>query len=313
MVIVNLILYVVAFVLIWFGSGLIVSSTSTFSKRLRLSSFAFSFVFLGLLTSIPEFSVGLQAVAGHDPEIFVGNLIGGVAMMFLFVIPLLAIFGNGVNIKNELDKYALSLTLAAVLVPSLLIIDRRVTNFEGAICILLYFMLLYMVERKNGILDRKNSYMLDAKAYSYKDILKVIAGICIVFFASGMIVEKTIYFAGIFNMSPYYLSLFIVALGTNLPELSLAVRSVVSGKKDIAMGDYIGSAAANTLLFGVFTLLHDGEVITVNNFFLTFVFITGALAIFYVVSVTDNFISRKNGLLLLGIYGLFIFFEVLTK
>jgi cation:H+ antiporter len=143
--------------------------------------------------------------------------------------------------------------------------------------------------------------------------LKVIAGICIVFFASGMIVDKTVYFAGIFNISAYYLSLFIVALGTNLPELSLAVRSVVTGKKDIAMGDYIGSAAANTLLFGVFTLLHDGEVITVNNFFLTFVFICGALAIYYVVSVTDNFISRKNGLLLLGIYGLFIFFEVLTK
>lgn len=313
MVAVNAILYIAAFIMIWLGSGLIVSSTSLLSRRLRLSSFAFSFVFLGLLTSIPEFSVGLQAVAEHDAEIFVGNLIGGVAMIFLLIIPLLAIFGGGINLKREMDKYALLLTLATVLVPSLLIIDRRVTNLEGLICILLYFMLLYMIERNHGILDRHNSRMLDAKAYSYIDILKAIAGICIVFFASGMIVDKTIYFAAILNTPAYYISLFVVTLGTNLPELSLAIRSVISGKKDLAMGDYMGSAAANTFLFGLLTVMHDGEVLTVNNFFLSFIFIACALAIFYVVSVTDNFISRKNGLLLLGIYALFVVLEFFTR
>ncbi len=80
--------------MIWFGAGLIVTAASKFSQKLKLSPFAFSFVFLGILTSTPEFSVGLQAIADHDAEIFVGNLLGGIVVLFLVVIPMLAVFGK---------------------------------------------------------------------------------------------------------------------------------------------------------------------------------------------------------------------------
>src|SRR3989344_4699366 len=134
----NLILYIVSFVFIWFGSGLIVSSASKFSTKLRLSSFAFSFVFLGILTSAPEFSVGLQAVSGHNPEIFVGNLLGGILVLFLVIIPLLAIFGNGVSLKNELGNKTLLATIGVILAPSIVVLDKKVTNPEGLALVILY-------------------------------------------------------------------------------------------------------------------------------------------------------------------------------
>src|SRR5205085_2055996 len=101
MTLLHLLTYIVSFVLLWIGSGLIVSAASKFSKRLRLSPFAFSFVFLGILTSIPEFSVGIQAVIDKNSEIYVGNLLGGIVVLFLVVIPLLAIFGNGISLRHE--------------------------------------------------------------------------------------------------------------------------------------------------------------------------------------------------------------------
>jgi cation:H+ antiporter len=308
---INTLLYVVSFVLIWYGSGLIVAAASKFSSGLRLSAFAFSFIFLGLLTSIPELSVGLQAVADNDPEIFVGNLLGGIIVLFLFVIPLLAVFGNGISLKHELDKKTLLGVLAVILLPSLVVLDKQITNYEGGILVVAYVALLYLVEHKNGILDQDNKRLLNAKAYSLGDIIKIILGIILVFISSNIIVEKTVYFADIFNVSAFYISLIIIALGTNLPELSLAVRSVVSGNREVAMGDYLGSAAVNTILFGIFTLLSEGEVITVNNFVITFIFITTALVMFYVFFSTKKFISRANGLALLGIYVIFIVFEIL--
>lgn len=306
----NLLIYIVSFVFIWLGSGLIVSSTSKFSRRLRLSSFAFSFVVLGLLTSTPEFSVGLQAVAGDEAEIFVGNLLGGIVVLFLVIIPLLAVFGNGVSLKHELGNKTLLAALGVILAPSIFILDKKVTNLEGVALIALYLALLVVVEIKHGIFDRTNNQLLNIKAYSYKEILKILLGIGIVFIASSVIVNKTIYFAGTFNVPVFYISLIVVALGTNLPEISLAIRSVLSGKKDIAMGDYLGSASANTLLFGIFTLLHNGEVLTVSSFAITFVFIATAVALFYFFSSTKKFISRRNGLILLGVYILFVTFEL---
>ena len=306
----NIFLYIIAFIFIWFGAGIIVSSASKFSTKLRLSPFAFSFVFLGILTSIPEFSVGLQAVATRHPEIFVGNLLGGIVVLFLIVIPILAVVGNGINLRQELDNKTLLATLGVILAPSLFILDKKITIPEGALFVIFYIALLFLVERKNGIFDRNNKQLFNIRAYSYKDILRMLLGIGIVFVSSAVIVDKTTYFANLFNVSAFYISLFVIALGTNLPELSLAVRSVISKKREIAMGDYMGSAAANTLLFGVFTLLHGGEILTADNFIFTFLFIITALVLFYFFFRTKNYISRGNGLLLLGIYAIFVIVEL---
>ncbi len=306
---INILIYVFSFLLIWLGSGLIVSSATKFSHKLRLSPFAFSFVFLGILTSIPEFSVGLQSVTDNTPQIFVGNLLGGILVLFLIIIPLLAVFGKGVSLKHELDNMTLLTTLITILAPSAFILDGKITIFEGIVLIIFYFIILFLVQRKNGIFDKDNSQLLNIKAYSYKDFLKILMGIGIVFFASNLLVEKTIYFANIFNTPSFYISLFIVAIGTDLPELSLAMRSVISGNKEIAMGDYIGAASASTLLFGLFTLLNGGEILTISNFMITFIFTLIALTIFYYFFRTKNYISKNQGIFLLCIYILFIITE----
>jgi len=308
----NLTIYIASFLLVWFGSGLIISSVSRFSSKLRLSPFAFSFVFLGLLTSIPEFSVGLQSVVSHKPEIFVGNLLGGIIVLFLVVIPLLAIFGNGISLKHELDPRTTIATLGVILLPSLFVLDRKVTTLEGIILIVAYLGLLFLVERRNGIFDRQNKELSNIKAYSYADLFKILLGIIVVFIASFLISNKTTYFAEVLNVSPYYIGLLVIALGTDIPELSLAVRSVLSGKKEIAMGDYIGAAAASTFLFGFMTVISQGEVLTISNFYVTFIFIALALFLFYLFFRTKNYISRRSGFILLGVYLLFLVSEILT-
>ena len=254
----NAFIYLISFIVIWFGSGLIISSTSKFSEKLKLSPFVFSFLFLGILTSTPEFSIGLQSIADHDPEIFVGNLLGGIAVIFLLIIPLLAIFGNGINLKKELNNTSLLASIGVILAPAIAVLDGSVSLLEGIILIGIYLLLILHIERKHGIFDQENSKLLNVKSYSYKDILKVIAGIVLVFVSSALIVDKTLIFSEIFNISTFYVSLLIVSIGTNLPELSLAVRSITVRKKDIAMGDYVGSAAANTFLFVMFTVLNGG-------------------------------------------------------
>lgn len=314
MVLVNLLIYLTSFIFIWLGSGMIVRSVNKFSRKLRFSPFAISFILLGLLTSIPEFAVGMQAVSDNTPEIFIGNLIGGIAVLFLFVIPILAVLGNGINLKHELDNKTLLVTLSVILSPSILILDKRVSNFEGIILVILYFVLLLLVEKSHGIFDKGNAAFMDMKAYSLENIIKLLTGIGIVFVSSSIIVDKTELFAQVFNISPFYLSLVLVSLGTNLPELSLAARSIMVNKsapggKDIAMGDYMGSAAANTLLFGIFTILNNGEVLTITNYYVTFVLIFTALFLFFVFSASKKFISRIDGLMLLVIYLIFLILE----
>lgn len=105
----------------------------------------------------------------------------------------------------------------------------------------------------------------------------------------------------------------MLSLGTNLPELSVGIRSLSSGKKEIAFGDYIGSAAANTAIFGVLTVVNKSDVIIPDHFFQRFIFIAAGLGLFYFFSRSKNNISRGEGLILLLVYILFLLVEFSIK
>lgn len=309
----EIIFYIASFIFIWFGAGLIINSIDRIAKKLRLSSFAISFFVLGILTSIPEIAISTTAIIDHNPEIFVGTLLGGVIVIFLLIIPILAVFGREIKINKELNNKNILLTMMVVAAPGVLVIDHKVTNPEGLFLIILYLLLFFFIQKKHGIFDTKESNVLAFKAYSFLDLIKVATGIGMVFLSSQYIVDQTIIFSKIFNISTFYISLVILSLGTNLPELSLAIRAIISGKKEIAFGDYLGSAAANTFLFGFFTIINDGEVLTANNFLMTFIFIILGLGLFYYFSRSNKNISQKEGIVLFLIYILFVSYELIGK
>lgn len=304
-------LYILSFIAIWFGAGLIVSSVEDLSKKLNISSFAVSFFVLGILTSIPEASVGINSIIDGNPEIFVGNLIGASLVLFLLVIPLLAVFGNGIRLAHQLDGKSLLVSLAVVASPVYFILDKKVTPFEGSFLIFLYIILFYLIEKRKGLLEKIQEVTSIRKTHILEDITKIIAGSAIVFYASSMIVDKTIYFSGVFNISSYLISLLVLSIGTNMPELSLAVRAITLGKKDIALGDYVGSAAANTLFFGLLSILNRSEVNVSNHYIETFVFTILGLGLFYYFTRSKNDISRREGVILLFVYFMFVLIEII--
>lgn len=307
----NGISYVAYLAALWCGAGFIIGTIEKIAHRLHLSPFIISFTLLGLLTSIPETAVGLTAVAEGRPIVFVGNLIGGVPILFLLFIPLLAIFSGRIIISHHIPRSHLLIALLLIALPSLLTIDSRLTFLEGLAMLVFYLVFMYSMNRQYGMLQKKSSKALTHNTYSFFDLMKILTGVAIVFFASQQVVSQTIYFAEVFAISPYYVSLFALSLGTNLPEFSVTLRAIINHKRDIALGDYLGSAAANTFLFGLFTVLSGTTSISTNHFFLTFLFIALGLGLFYYFSASKNDISRREGLILFTLYLLFVIVELL--
>lgn len=304
MVSVDIILYVISFFAILFGAGLIIASVDKFSHRLKLSSFSAAFFILGILTSIPELAVGLTSVAEGKPDIFVGNLLGGIAIIFFLIIPFLAVFGNGIKISNQISNVNLKMSFIAMLAPSVALYDKKITNIEGYFLIAIYIFLFFVIEQKKGILD-KNTKVLQAKSYSIIDIFKIVLGVAIVFVSSNVIVDKTIAVANDFGLAPFYISLIALAFGTNLPEFSLAIKSVLSRKKEVALGDYMGSASANIFLFGLFTVLTVGDVVISTNHIQTSIMMALGLVIFYYLAISKSEMSRKEGIAMFAFYFIF--------
>lgn len=303
-------LYVLGFIGIWLGAGLIISSVEKFSHKLRLSSFSVSFLILGLFTSLGEISVGITSVLDNDPEIFVGNLIGASIVLFTLVIPLLAITGKKIKINPEFQNFNLISSLVVIGMPVILSFDGKIDRLDGIISLILFVFAAILIESKRGLLQKPSTVVHHHILRVGPEILKIVVGVLIVYLSSNSVVEQTMYFSQILRISPFLISLVLVSLGTNLPELSLVVRTVFFKDKEIAFGDYVGSASYNTLIFGGLTLWYGKTIFLNNSYIISLLVLIIGLFLFYLFAKSKNTLTRKEGFCLLCLYLLFVYVEV---
>jgi len=306
----HLVIYILSFVGIWIGSGLAIGSIERLSKLLRVSTFAVSFLVLGFFTSISELSVGVNAIIENDPEIYVGNLIGASIVIFLLIVPLLAITGNKIKISPEFQGFNLPASLVVIALPVILAMDGRVGKTDSYIALALFGFLVVAVQTRRGLLEKIKSINSRSSIKVGKELLRIVFGVAVIFIASKFVVEQTMYFSQILKVSPFLVSLLLVAVGTNIPELSFVVRSVFMKSNQIAFGDYVGSASFNTFLIGLLTLIYGKPVLLSNSYLVSLLFLVIGLLAFYYFARTKNSISRLEGFALLAIYLLFLLTEL---
>ncbi|MCL5433183.1 MAG: hypothetical protein M1524_03685 [Patescibacteria group bacterium] len=306
----NLVIYILSFIGIWIGSGLAIGSVDRLSKKLNVSPFAVSFLVLGIFTSLTEMSVGINSVLQNDPEIYVGNLIGATIVIFMLIIPLLAITGNKIKISPEFQGFNLPASLVVIALPVILAIDGIIDRTDSIIAVVLFGLLVIAIETKRGFLGRMKKVNSKSGLKLGKELLRIIFGVAIIFIASKFVVEETMYFSDLLKISPFIISLLLIGIGTNIPELSFVVRSVFMKNNQIVFGDYVGSASFNTFLMGMLTLLYGQQVLLTNSYLISLLFLVFGLLVFYFFARTKNTISRIEGFALLVVYLLFLAVEI---
>jgi cation:H+ antiporter len=297
-------LYLASFFLIGKGADLVVSSVVKLAHRLKISAFSLSFFVLGILTSLPEITVGFNSVMRGTPEVFVGNLLGATLTIFIFVIPLLAILGNGLSLKHELDERHLLMVLFVIILPVIFLLDSHLEWWDAVLLIGGYGFLFFFLERRYSLLNSEKTVL--ANGLYFQDWLKVAIGAGMVMVSSYWLVEKTVEFAHLFGVSPFIISFAVVGLGTNLPEIALVLRTVLSRQKEVAFGDFLGSAVANSVIMGALAIFNRGGVVIPVNFPVESLFIFAGVGWFYVFYRSGRMISRWEGAVLLGFYALFL-------
>lgn len=306
----HIIVYVLSFIGVWIGSGLAINSVERLSRILRVSSFTVSFLVLGLFTSVSELSVGINSVLENDPEIYVGNLIGASIVIFMLIVPLLAITGRKIKISPEFQGFNLPAALVVIALPVILAMDGRVGRTDSIIALSLFGFLVVSVQSKKSFLERIKTINTKSTIRVGKEMLRIVFGVVTIFIASRFIVEQTVYFSQILEVSPFLISLLLIAVGTNIPELSFVFRSVFMKNNQVAFGDYVGSASFNTFLLGSLTLFYGKPVILTNSYLISLLFLVIGLILFYYFARTKNSISRFEGIVLIAMYLLFLATEL---
>jgi len=301
-------LFLFSSAVIWFFAGTLIDAVGRVAKRFHKTGFSVAFFVLGLLTSISEMSVAVNASIQGTPQVSAGNLIGASFVILLLIIPLLAIAGNGIGLRKTLTNRNLIFTLLVVLVPCAVVLDGVFSVRDGVVALLTYGALLLAVRRQDSVIETVKDVeqeVLQKRHATFTDGLKILVGAGCIFGAGHFLVDEAVFFAGLLSVPNSLIGLIALSVGTNVPEFVIAFRSIMKKHKDIAFGDYLGSAVTNTAVFAVLGITNGAFSVDPREFVETFILMTVGLTLFYVFSRTNNLISRYEGSVLFVVYLIF--------
>lgn len=310
-------LFLAAIAIVWFFAGLLIESVNNVAKRFHQSGFTVAFFVLGFLTSISEISVMVNASLERSPQVSAGNVVGASLVILLFIVPMLAIVGNGIQLRNTLQKRNLGLALLVILLPVLLLLDGTVSRSDGLLCVLAYGTLLYFIRKQHagsvkGVVKAVEKELVNSRTATVNDAVKILFGAGFIFLAGHLLVEEAVYFAGYFGVPSSIIGLIALSIGTNIPELVIAIRSILKKRQDIAFGDYLGSTVTNTLIFAFLPFLNGNFHVEPTEFAATAVIMALGFAGFYFAARSKNAISRAEGRWLLVAYAAFFGAQILN-
>lgn len=311
----HILVFTLSMGILWLFGGSLVDSIDRIAKKLHKTDFMVSFFVLGILTSISEISVAFNSYINKVPEIAAGNLVGASFVLLLLIVPLLAIFGGGIILHSRIERKVIFPSLIVILLPAFFVIDGLVTDLEGGVLIVSYALFLYILAKdikKNSSLSVPNIINEDKtkKVSLFGDIIKILIGMAFIFAAGNVLVKEAVFFSSSLGIQGSLVGLLLLSLGTNIPEITIAIGAISTKRKDIAFGNYLGSSAMNSFIFGCLAFF-GGTFRTPNTGFILVASLLALGAIlFYVFAKSKNKISRNEACILICFYFAFIFYEI---
>jgi len=145
-----------------------------------------------------------------------------------------------------------------------------------------------------------------------KELGWLFLGVALLLFSADMIVRIASKMALALNLPLLLIGLFLVAVGTSLPELAFELRAVREKEPGMVFGDLLGSVVANgTLIIGLVALIAPIRIRAFNEYLLATMAFVLLFGLFYLFIRTKRKLERWEGAVLLGVYLLFILLEFL--
>ena len=298
--------FIMGVIFLWKGSDILVDGVSRTAFQLGISALIISVILVGFGTSAPEFAISIGAAIARNSDISLGNIIGSCIANLLLVLGISALV-RPIKVKKGIIKREVPIMLGATF--ALLIwsyFDLLDTyRIVGGIFFLILFsvFILYFIRCAKNERDLEKKY---EAGETRKNIAFIFLGILGVVLGAWLLIESAVTIATILGVSPFVIALSMVAVGTSVPELVVSATAAYKNKSDIAIGNVLGSNVFNILLIlGFAALFIPLKAVGSLDYILI---LLGVTVIMVPILETGHAISRIEGLFMLIVYAVFIWY-----
>ncbi len=311
----DFILLVVGITLLVKGADLLIDGSSSLARNFGIPQFVIGLTVVAFGTSLPELTVNIAAAIKGASGISLGNVIGSNIANILLILGVASLITplsiHATFVKKEIPvNFFLTLTLMAMANDKILNGDKisSISRDDGIVLIItfigyMYFLVAYL--ERESVSEEEGERLLSP----LKALIFTVFGLFGLILGADWTVNGAVGVAKALGVSEAVIGLFMVAIGTSLPELFASAVAAKKGNPDIALGNVAGSNIFNlTLVLGTSSVIRSVPVPERTNIDLGVLFLaTLALLLSAFWGKRRYVIDKWEGALFLFIYAVYAF------
>ena len=309
-------LLLIGFVIIIKSSDVLVDTASSLALKLKIPKMLIALTIVSFGTCAPEVAISFQSVQAGDGAMAFANVIGS-CIVNVFLIIGLASFIRPIKVRFATIKKELPLLSLVTSVFAILMLDSLFNPFtkntfsraDALVLIILFcIFVLYLIQ----MLFRKNNSNTESEEMQIKysplvACILLVVSIILIAYSSDLIVNNAKEIAHSLEISEKIITMFVIVVGTSLPEMIMTITSAKKNEFDMAIGNIIGTNIFNVCIVLGLPILFYGDIV-LTGFGLvdiTMVFLSSTLLFLFARS--ERMVNRKEAIVMLGI---FIFYYI---
>lgn len=305
----DLLIFVFSLFLVVKGATLATTYAERLAGSFRLSRYAVGFIIISIISILPETFISINAALQGVPSLGLGTLFGSnIADLTLIFAVIVLLAGRNLKVESKILKNN-KVYPFLLLLPLILGLDSYYSRLDGTVLIVVGAIFYYLAFRS----DRSPTPVPQRQADRLLNLLLLLASMAMLLVGSHFVVTSATSFANMLGISPVLIGMLIVGIGTTMPELFFAAKSVRRQDDALAVGDILGTVLADaTIVVGILALI-DPFAFSAKLIYVTGIFMVGASVMLLHLMSSGRTLSKKESYLLILYWAIFVLVEFLAN
>jgi len=275
------------------------------ARHFGLSEFTIAFIILAVATSFPELFIAISSATQNAGDIVLAVAFGSNVINTSLVIGLAAFLSVGISTAGLNLRRDIIIGAAITIMPIFFLLDGSIYFLERFVLLCAFFFYLFLLYRDHH--KQPSKFKFPHLLHGLIDSLIALIFIVILIIAADYVVSSSASLAQSFRVPSFLIGLFVLAFGTSLPELVLAIQASLSHKPGLALGNVIGTNIANSgLVIGLASIAAPLKISLTPSILATTLFLLVAIVTLGIFATSKQKISTKEGLALIALFLIFI-------
>jgi cation:H+ antiporter len=303
----DFIIFIVAMAALIYGADFIIKESERIALHFNISHFVIGATLIAFGTSLPEMAASMVASYADKAEMAVANVVGSVTFNITLVLGIVFLISNKMHPKRDLFAKDSAWVIVPVVLFFIMIQDGVISRFDGFLYLLVMVSyLMFLFGDSEGDLEGEiDEDLLKEKFNWTRSILLLSIGFILTIGGANFVVESGTNIARLFGVSEWIIGLFLIALGTSLPELVVSLVAVKKGNAEMSIGNIIGSNVANfSMVIGSAALINPLHINLETTWFDMFIMASASITLLFLLA--NKLYNKTGAIFLLTILALFI-------